>query len=145
MTTATLIEEGFAQHRAGKLDIAEMLYRQVLGAEADNLNALQLLGALTFDTGRPAESADFLGRAAAALDLRGAANAQHAVLYVNLGNALRAVGRDGEAIASYRRGLALAPEMPELHAGLAVVAKKQGDLESAVAGYETALRLAGDR
>lgn len=145
VTATALIEAGFSQHRAGKLDLAEGLYRQVLELDADNLNALQLLGALAFDTGRPAESVVWLQRAVAALHAAGTAAAQHAVLYVNLGNSLRAVGRDAEAIAWYRRGLVLAPEMPELHAGLAVTAKKQGDLAVAESGYETALRLAGDR
>lgn len=145
MTTTTLIEAGFAQHRAGRLDLAEALYRQVLGVDADNLNALQLLGALAFDAGRLAESTAFLERAATVLDQRGTATAQHAVLYVNLGNSLRGVGRNGDAIACYRRGLSLAPELAELHAGLAAALKIQGDLPAAVAGYETALRLAGDR
>lgn len=135
-----LIEQALELHRAGKLDAAEAAYRQVLAREEDNLNALQLLGALTQDTGRAAEAVVLLQRAAAVLAQKGE-SAQHASLYYNLGNALRAAGRTGEAIASYRHGLALDPAMPELHAMLAAELIRQGDLPAAILAYETALRL----
>src|SRR6202012_4801575 len=111
--------EAFAHHGAGRLQLAEALYREILAQDADNLNALQLLGAIAIDTRRPNEAVTCLTQAAHVLQTHGKPSAQHAALYHNLGNALAAVGCSDETIASYRRGLELDPDMPELSARLA--------------------------
>ena len=145
MSADALLEEAFVHHEAGRLEQAETLYRDVLVQDEDNLNALQLLGALASDTRRHQEAVNWLGRAATVLQMRGNASAQHATLYHNLGNALAAVGRGDETVASYRRGLALDPGVPELNARLAAALARQGDLDGAAVNYETALRLRPDQ
>lgn len=145
MTTNALVEEAFAHHSAGRLDLAEALYRQVLGIDEDNLHVILLLGALTCDSGRAAEAVALLERAAASLQKRGEQSVRHAALYNNLGNALKLAGRSADAIASYRYGLTLDPKIAELHGNLAGELGKQGDLAGAAAGYETAVHLRSDR
>jgi len=145
MTTAALIEEAFAHHRAGQLDLAEALYRKTLEQDEDNLNALQLLGALTCDSGRGAEAVGFYRRAASLLQARGDETVSHAAFYYNFGTALAVVGRGGEAIEVYRHGVGLNPALPELHAALAAEFKREGNLQGAVAEYENALQLAPER
>ena len=141
MPAHALLEDAFAHHRAGRLDQAEALYRDVLLHDPDNLNALQLLGAIASDTLRHQDAVVWLDRAAVTLLARGTASAQHAALYYNWGNALIAVGRTAEAIEAYRAGLALDPAMPELWARLAAALVQAGDPTGAAAAYEAALKL----
>ncbi|MBV9863634.1 MAG: tetratricopeptide repeat protein [Alphaproteobacteria bacterium] len=140
-----LIEEAFAHHRAGRLDVAEALYRQTLAQENENLNALQLLAALTCDSGRPGEAIPLYRRAAAVLQARGNETAAHAPFYYNFGTALAAAGSGRDAVAMYRHGIALNHALPEMHAALAIELKRQGDLSGAIAAYKGALELAPDR
>jgi tetratricopeptide (TPR) repeat protein len=114
-----LIEVAFACHRRGALREAEALYRQLLDADPNDLNALQLLGALLLDTGRAAEAVGTLQRAMDTLQARGSAAAEHAALYCNLATAQKASGRPDDAILTYRQGIALAPETLALHERLA--------------------------
>jgi tetratricopeptide (TPR) repeat protein len=145
MTADAILEEAFAHHGAGRLDRAEALYRDILEQDEDNLNALQLLGAIAIDRRRHEEAVTWLTRAAAVLQTFGQPAAQHAALYHNLGNALAAVGCSAETVASYRRGLELDPDMPELSARLGAVLVQQGDLAAAATRYETAIRLRPDQ
>ncbi len=43
-TTAESLQKAFELHRAGDLDAAERIYRQVLAAEPHNAHAVHLLG-----------------------------------------------------------------------------------------------------
>jgi tetratricopeptide (TPR) repeat protein len=140
-TTSEAINSAFARHRAGDLDHAEALYHEVLRAEPDNFNGLQLLGLLIHQRGRSAEAATVLQQAIAVLERRGGDAVQYAALYNNLGNALRAAGRTAEAAEYYRRGLALDPNLGELHANLGNALLALGDCPSAIASYEAALRI----
>jgi tetratricopeptide (TPR) repeat protein len=141
MSADTLLAEAFAHHGAGRLDRAEALYCEILEHDQDNLNALQLLGAIAIDRRRHEEAVAWLTRAAGVLQTFGKPAAEHAALYHNLGNALAAVGCSAETVASYRRGLELDPDMPELSARLGSVLLQQGDLAAAAGHYRTALRL----
>ena len=48
MTPHEATEQGFAQHKAGRLSEAESLYAAALAAEADFYPALHLMGLLRF-------------------------------------------------------------------------------------------------
>jgi protein O-GlcNAc transferase len=143
MSTANdLIESAFERHQAGDLDKAEALYHEALSAEPDSLNGLQLLGLLVHQRGHVVEAINLLNQAIAVLEGRAEAPAErHAALYNNMGNVLWASGRAAEAVANYRRGIALDPNLAELHANLGNVLLAQGDSASAIASYEVALNL----
>lgn len=141
MTADDLLHDAFALHRAGRFDQAETIYREVLVQDGDNLNALQLLGAVASDTGRGEEAITWLDRAAEVLAARGGADAQHAALYHNLGNALVAAGRFDEAAARYRIGLTLDQGIPELWARLASALALMDDHAGAAAALDAALTL----
>ena len=51
-------------------------------------------------------------------------------------------GRHAAAASALRQALALAPEIPELHANLALTLEQQGDLAAAASAYQQALILA---
>ncbi|MFP3711554.1 tetratricopeptide repeat protein, partial [Paraburkholderia sp. SIMBA_009] len=70
-----------------------------------------LFGVLRHQQGQHAEAADLVGRA---VELRPG----DAALQLNLGNALKALGRLDEAIDRFRNALTLAPEFPLAHYNL---------------------------
>jgi tetratricopeptide (TPR) repeat protein len=137
-TADDLVRQAFAHHQGGELAQAESGYRAVLEQEPENLNALQLLGAIAQATGRPHEAIALFERAVAIAVARGG-EAKHAALYNNLGNALRDAGRGGEAVDAYRRGLALDASVMELYANLTRELMAQNDLAGAVAACEAAV------
>jgi tetratricopeptide (TPR) repeat protein len=140
-TTDDLTQQGLAHHRAGELAHAEKLYRAVLEKNPADLNALQLLAALTHATGRTRQAILLFERAVATLAAQGGGEAKHAPLFNNLGNALRDVGRGGDAVETYRRGIALDPRLPELHANLGNELHAQQDFAGAAASFAQAAAL----
>jgi tetratricopeptide (TPR) repeat protein len=100
---AGLVQRACAHHGRGELDLAEDLYRQILGADPAHFDALHLCGVLMQQRGRSAEALELI---AAAL----AANARVAAAHSNCALVLAALGRHDEALASYERALALKPD-----------------------------------
>ena len=81
-------------HRAGKLGEAERLYRMVLQAAPNHPQALHHLGIIAVQCGKPEIGMDLIRRSVAIEPSAAAFN--------NLGEALRAMGRLGEAVDCYR-------------------------------------------
>lgn len=158
-------------HRAGRLDAAEALYRQILLAEPGHAGAMQLLAVLTHRRGRQAEAIAWFRRAIAADpdcaaadsglgnlleaqgDLDGAAIChQHAVrlrpgdaaAHADLGRVLAARGEPAAAIDAYRRAAVLTPADPAAHNRLGNALARHGALAEAVASYRQALALRPD-
>jgi predicted TPR repeat methyltransferase len=65
-------------------------------------------------------------------------------LHCQLGNIQRRRGQPGEAMACYRRALALKPDLAEAHCNLGIVALEQRDLAFARSCFERALALKPD-
>lgn len=93
---------GFAlrHHQSGNLDVAEAVYRQVLGFQPDHPESLHLLGVIALQRGRHQEAVTLIGRAVKA-------KPRFADAHSNLGNAFRELGRLDEAEQSYRAAIAL--------------------------------------
>jgi tetratricopeptide (TPR) repeat protein len=127
---ATAIE----MHEAGRLDAAAPLYEQALARDADDADALHLLGVLKHQRGDHARAVELIGRAVA---LRPSVAAFHA----NLAEAYRASGQLDRAEGSCRVALFLAPRFPEAmnNLGLALLAQKR--FEDAAAQFRAALDL----
>jgi Flp pilus assembly protein TadD len=109
------IEEAFSaalRHgRAGRLQEAEGLCRQVLAAAPEHAGALHLLGMAAAQMGRDQEAAALIARAIALRPV-------DAQWQIDLGNILRGQGQFESAVEAYRRALALRPDMPEAHGNL---------------------------
>jgi Tfp pilus assembly protein PilF/2-polyprenyl-3-methyl-5-hydroxy-6-metoxy-1,4-benzoquinol methylase len=172
----TKAEQTFAQavalHQRGQLGEAERLYRQVLGRDRNNLDALNLLGVLALQTGRNEEAVALLKRAlarndrvadlhnniaeayrrtgrldAAAAHFTKATELQPALIeaHLNLAAILRAQGKWDLAAARYRRVLDIRPQLAEAHGGLADVLLQQKQFTDAAAHYRQAIALKPDR
>ena len=147
-TVEQLLTDGFTLHQNGDLRSAEQLYRSSLTIDPENLNALQLLGLLYHQSGKQADAVELLQHAVKTLEEKENRPAQYAAIYNNFGNALRAIGRGKDAVVQYRHGLALDPELYDIHANLGDELCIQGNLCEAIASYEEARRrgsLAGRR
>lgn len=138
---AVSVQEAFAmavaRHRAGRLDEAETLYRQVLAAQADHAEAWHHLGIIATQAGRPELAIAMIGRA---LEL----NPLDPVSHSNLGNAQIKLGDSEAAISSYRRALKLHPQFAEASNNLGNALREQGRCEEAVDAYSNALAIKPD-
>src|SRR5215213_2869637 len=88
------LSEGLDHHRAGRLQQAEVIYRQILQEKPDEPEALNLLGVIALQVGRADAAVPLLSRSVQVAPGFGSLN--------NLGESLRYLGRLDEAIAAYR-------------------------------------------
>ncbi|MGF6778037.1 tetratricopeptide (TPR) repeat protein [Paraburkholderia sp. GAS334] len=129
-----VFDRAWAAHRDGRLDDAERDYLATLAADPVHVDALHLLGVLRHQQGQHAAAADLVKRAA---DLR----PDDAALQLNLGNALKALGRLDGAIERFRNALSLAPTFPMAHYNLGNAYAAAGRHEDAADAFRRSLRL----
>jgi tetratricopeptide (TPR) repeat protein len=136
-TVQEALEIGVRNHQAGRLNIAEQAYRQILAAEPNHPDALYLLGIIACQASRHEIAVEYIGRA---IHRR----PHVAVFHKTLGDAYYYLRRLPEAVASFGRALQLNPSCPDTHNSLGAALKDQGHLEEAVASCRRALNLKPD-
>lgn len=109
------------KHRAGQIEEAERMYRQVLRWQPDHPDALHLLGLLAAQINQLDDALPLLDRAIA---IDPTVPEYHA----NRGNILKIQSRLGEARAAFETALRLKPDAPEALMNLATVERAQGRL-----------------
>ncbi len=132
-----LLKEAINSHQAGNLSSAESLYRRVLEFNNENLDALYLLGTLSFQQ-KDYETAVELLKKAALID------SNHPDIYNNLGLACYELGKFDESVRFYEKGLILEPGFPECHNNLGLALSKLGRKEEAVDSFKRAIELKPD-
>jgi tetratricopeptide (TPR) repeat protein len=100
------LDRADSAYRAGQLDLAEQLCRQVVAASRDHFHAIHLLAAIQMARGSTAA-------ALASYDRAVALRPDHAKAHYNRGVALHELGRLDEALASYERAIALKSDFVE--------------------------------
>ncbi len=128
------LNTALAHHKAGRLDQAEALYRQVRPLAPKHFDLWHLSGLLAYQQERMADAADLLGRA---FKLKPDA----AVCEYQLAMALQALRRTAEAEKHFRHVLAVTPDFQEGWEGLAYCLKTQDRLVDAVTCHERAVAL----
>jgi tetratricopeptide (TPR) repeat protein len=130
-----LFQQAAQLFRQGKPAEAEALCKRIVAARRDYFPAFHLLGAICLQQGRPSDALGFLIHG---LDSR---PPNPAAILADLGLAQAALGQFENALASYERSLALAPDQPDVHyrRGNALAAlRRTGE---ALACFDLALRL----
>jgi predicted O-linked N-acetylglucosamine transferase (SPINDLY family) len=121
-------------HQAGRLDLAEAIYRRILAVEPQHAAALHQVGLAAHQQGQQAAAIDAIRRA---IDV----DPTQAPFHNSLGEAYRASGMPAVAAPCYRRALELAPDYAEAHYNLGLLLQ-QGRLdEQAIGHYRRALEL----
>jgi tetratricopeptide (TPR) repeat protein len=160
---------GLRLHGAGRLQEAEQVYRQVLGAEPRHADSLHMLGVIASQCGqpeaalacidqaiaiKPSAAAYHVNRAGALLALRqfdaALAACQEALrfkrnlpeAYQLMGHALSDLGRPEEAATAYREALRLKPDLRDGHNDLALALREASQLEQAAEAMNVAVRQA---
>ncbi len=131
LTVEQAIELAVTIQRRGRLDAAEEIYRRVLEAVPDNVDALHFLGICRHHRGQHEEGLALVRRA---LELA----PDNVDMRNNLGNMFSSRGHLEEAEAAFRQVIARAPEHVNALANLGSVLRRRRDL----VGAETALRRA---
>src|ERR1700722_2140356 len=132
-----LLQEGLALHRRGAVGEAAARYAELLRAHPANADALYYLALISCQHGRFEEGAELARKS---LD----SDPKQARSHVILGRAWHALGRNDDALASFDRAIALAPELAPAHANRADVLSKIGRNAEALDSYDRALALAPD-
>jgi protein O-GlcNAc transferase len=158
-----------AAHQAGRLDEADRVYADIIAREPTDFDALHLRGALRLQRGEAAEAIRFIERALhlradlranfnlalaykaclryadalAAVDRALALKADAPEAWNLRGELLMALCRQVEGIASYRRSLALRPDVVGVLTNLATALTEFGRGEEAVALMDGAIARMG--
>jgi protein O-GlcNAc transferase len=131
---ARLLETALVHHRAGRLQQASVLYSEILAAQPNHPDALNLQGVIATQAGQPVDAVRLIEAAIA----ESPANGQ---FYNNLGNALQMQGNLKAAVAAYDRALTLLPNDANTHFNLGSVLAKLARYDEAVHSYHSALAL----
>jgi tetratricopeptide (TPR) repeat protein len=128
------LRDALALHRQGNLPLAEILYRQVLGATPRQARALGMLGLIEAQKGNASAALDLMARSIEA-------NPSDPATHFNLGLLHQEQGRHGNALECFDRALQLKADAPPLWNSRAMALKALERYEEALAGYNNALRL----
>jgi protein O-GlcNAc transferase len=94
------LERGLDEHRSGRLERAETLYRQVLDRDPANPDALHLIGVVAWQQGH-------FDRAVRYIECAIASKGAEATFHYSLGNAWQSLGNLERAIASFSKAVEL--------------------------------------
>jgi protein O-GlcNAc transferase len=131
---ADLFAAALEHHRAGRLNAAEQLYRQILQADAQQPDVWHLRGSVAHQASRSQEAIEYISQALLL-------NGNQAAYHHSLGDAYRSLGRLAEAIACYQRAVQLQPGLMETHNNLGLVFQELGQTQPSVACFLRALEL----
>ena len=129
-----LFELAFRRHQAGQLREAEELYRSILQADPRQLDCLYYLGMIALQDGRPKEAVDLISQTIAAND-------KIAAHHAGIAEAYGALGERDNAIAHYRKAVALEPGHWAAQHRLAALLFDRGDANAALEASARALAL----
>ena len=129
-----LLQEGIGHHKAGRLDQAEPIYRQIQTLLPMRADVLHLLGLLVLQRGRPDEAAVLLGQAVR-LDRN------EPRYHLALGQAEAARGQRDAARSCWRRAQRLVGSSAELLLAIGAAQGQAGVMEDAAASFRLALKL----
>jgi predicted O-linked N-acetylglucosamine transferase (SPINDLY family) len=124
-------------HQSGQFADAEKLYRQILAANPRHAPSLHMLGAMALQHKQYDQAAELIGKSISLVP-----NVSEA--HGNLGVALEGLGRTSDAIASFRRALAMKPGNPIGHFKLASALHNAGQSQLAIAEFQKAISLRPD-
>lgn len=133
----TVFEQAVEHHRAGRLESAEQLYREVSASDSRYADALHLAGVAALQLGRNGDALQLIAHAIRA-------RPEAAAYRLSLGQVHAAASRLEDSIAAYRQAAELAPQLSEVWFGLGVALQAANRQAEAAEVYRKLLRLQPD-
>ncbi|MGD0462850.1 MAG: tetratricopeptide repeat protein [Tepidisphaeraceae bacterium] len=134
VTLQQALAAGTQFQKAGRLDEAQRVYRQLLAQDPNCPDALHLLGVLLFQRGQHQPAIDLIRRAIALYPAG-------AMYHSNLARILVAAKRPDEAIVAHQQAAALQPNNPQAYNDLGSVLLTARRVDEAIAAYRRAVEL----
>jgi len=129
-----MFAEALSHHQAGRLDLAEALYRQVLSQCPEHADALHLLGLIFYARGQRGRAIELISRAIERVPGQG-------LYYSNLSKVLIDEGRLDDATAAAGQAVALNPNQAGAHLNLGEALSRQKRCKQAEGEFREAMRL----
>ena len=130
-----LLQQAVAHHQAGQLDAAEACYAQVVEADRNNVDALNLLGALAHSRDQNETAKTFFYRAMAC-------GPNVPEVHFNLANLLSSIGDIDGALGAYARAVELRPAYADSHLNMGVLLYKSDRTDEALGCFRKAVAAA---
>jgi tetratricopeptide (TPR) repeat protein len=140
--SAAKFAKALAQHKRRRLQKAELAYAAILKRDPGHVDALHQLGLIEKAHGRRTEAYQLLTAALARCNAAPDGTAETANALIKRGDILHALGRHFEALVSFDRALALAPDHADCHVKRGFALYYLNRVEAALASYDRALALA---
>ncbi len=118
-TPSETLQQAMALHRNGRLAEAEQAYHNVPESAPEAVDAIHLLGVIALQRGNPQGAVALIQRA---IGIRGNVPAMHS----NLGESLRTMGRNAEALAAFEKALQLDPKYHACRGNMALALSALG-------------------
>jgi protein O-GlcNAc transferase len=129
--------QAVALYQLGKLVDAQDVCTTILQRQADHFDALHLSAIICLQTSNTERGIELIRKAIAI-------NPKVAIAYSNLGNGLRNLGRQDEALHAYEKALSLDPNNPIIHNNLGNALLDLHRPTEAIACYDVAIQLNPD-
>ncbi len=120
-------------HSQGHLAEAEGIYKKILARYPDHPDTLHFLGIIAIQVGKNEIAVNLIQSALVGTP-------QNPIYLSNIGNALKALDRQDEALASYRKAIRIKPDFADAHYNMATIFQTQGKMTEALRSYKNALR-----
>ena len=134
MTINDELTEGYAQHQAGQLESAKLIYEKILVKEPCHFDALQLLGMLLSQIGSKLEGLELLLKAVEI-------NSSNPIVFNNLALLQHQLKLYRSAIESFDRAIELNPNFVDAHYNKGISLQHIFDFEGARASYLNCIRI----
>lgn len=132
------LRSGMRAHEAGDLRSAETCYRQVLAADGNHADALNLLGVIALQNGHPEAAIELIQKSLAS-------NNRNPDGHVNLGAAQLRLGQIPAALTAFNRALAIDPGHMNAHFNSGLVLLDSGDFEQARKAFSAVIEVEPDK
>jgi predicted O-linked N-acetylglucosamine transferase (SPINDLY family) len=136
-STAPSLQRAIELHQLGRLDQAEVVYRQLIKIEPRNADALHLLGVIAIQTGHYQGAVEVISRA---IEI----NSNVANFYSSLGIALQELKQLDAALASYDKAISHRPDYAGAYFSKGNILHSLRQLDEAVSSYDMAILLKPD-
>lgn len=134
LSSPQILDNALKHQKAGRFELAERGYREILRLDPTHVDAMHLLGVAEYQLGRHEQSIEWIRKAISR-------NGKSATYYCNLGAALRAVGKQTEAVISFQKALVLNPDFAGVHYNLGNSLKDLRRFDEAVESYQRSIVL----